>query len=132
MGWLELVACNYRSDYDLKQHAEASKTDFTVDDEGKKVLPHIFELSMGIGRSLYALLDDAYRVEETRTYLALEAQGGPVQLAVFPLMSKDGLPEKAREIYDGAEVRLRRDVRRGRVDRAGGTHVRTRPASRSA
>jgi glycyl-tRNA synthetase len=100
VGWLELVACNYRSDYDLKQHAEMSKTDFTVDDEGKKVLPHVFELSMGVGRSLYALLDDAYRVEDTRTYLALRPKVAPIQVAIFPLMSKDGLPEKARAIYD--------------------------------
>jgi glycyl-tRNA synthetase len=100
VGWLELVACNYRSDYDLKQHAETSKTDFTVDDDGKKVLPHVFELSMGIDRSLYALLDDAYRVEDTRTYLALRPKVAPIQVGVFPLMSKDGLPEKARTIYD--------------------------------
>jgi glycyl-tRNA synthetase len=100
VGWLELVACNYRSDYDLKQHAAMSKTDFTVDDDGKKVLPHVFELSMGIDRSLYALLDDAYRVEETRTYLALRPKVAPMQVGVFPLMSKDGLPEKARAIYD--------------------------------
>jgi len=108
VGWLELVACNYRSDYDLKQHAETSKTDFSVEDEGKKVLPHVFELSMGIDRSLYTLLDDAYRVEETRTYLALQPKVAPIQSGVFPLMSKDGLPEKAREIYD--ELRDELDV----------------------
>jgi glycyl-tRNA synthetase len=106
VGWLELVACNYRSDYDLKQHSEMSKTDFTVDDDGKKVLPHIFELSMGVGRSLYALLDESYRVEETRTYLALPPKVAPIQVAIFPLMSKDGLPEKARAIYDGLRFDL--------------------------
>jgi glycyl-tRNA synthetase len=100
VGWLELVACNYRSDYDLKRHAEVSKTDFTVEDEGKKVLPHIFELSMGVDRSLYALLENAYRAEGERTYLALKPVVAPVQVGVFPLMSKDGLPEEARRIYD--------------------------------
>ena len=108
VGWLELVACNYRSDYDLKQHAEASKTDFTVEDDGKKVLPHIFELSMGIGRSLYALLDDAYRVEDARTYLALKPRVAPLQVGIFPLMSKDGHPEKAKGIYE--ELRYEFDV----------------------
>jgi len=106
VGWLELVACNYRSDYDLKQHAEMSKADFRVDDDAEKVLPHIFELSMGIGRSLYALLDDAYRVDETRTYLALQPRVAPIQVAVFPLMTKDGLPEKAREIYEALRYDL--------------------------
>jgi glycyl-tRNA synthetase len=108
VGWLELVACNYRSDYDLKQHAEMSKTDFTVEDDGKKVLPHVFELSMGIDRSLYALLDDAYRVDETRTYLSLNPRVAPIQAGIFPLMSKEGLPEKARVIYD--ELRDELDV----------------------
>jgi glycyl-tRNA synthetase len=107
VGWLELVACNYRSDYDLKQHSQASGSDFTVEDEGgKKVLPHVFELSMGIGRSLYAIMEASFRVEATRTYLAIPPIVAPVQAAVFPLVSKDGLPEKAREIYDS----LRYDV----------------------
>ncbi len=39
VGWLELVACNYRSDYDLRRHAEVSKSDFTVDDEGDEGPP---------------------------------------------------------------------------------------------
>jgi len=100
IGWLELVACNYRSDYDLRRHAEVSKTDFTVDDEGKKILPHIFELSMGVDRSLYALLENAYRSEGERTFLALKPSVAPVQVGVFPLMSKEGLPEEARKVYD--------------------------------
>src|SRR5918996_1016967 len=49
-GWLELVACNYRSDYDLHGHASTSKQNLEVIDpsDQKKVLPHVFELSMGI------------------------------------------------------------------------------------
>ena len=50
IGWLELVACNYRSDYDLKGHSTTSKQNLEVIDpsDQTKVLPHIFELSMGI------------------------------------------------------------------------------------
>jgi len=99
VGWLELVACNYRSDYDLKRHSEVSGTDYTIDQDGKKVLPHIFELSMGVDRSLYVLLEKAYRVEEGRTYLSLPPQLAPVQAGVFPLVSKDGLPEEATKLY---------------------------------
>src|SRR5271157_3903865 len=40
IGWVELVACNYRSDYDLGRHSKQSGTDFRVDDNGEKVLPH--------------------------------------------------------------------------------------------
>ncbi|HUH99645.1 MAG TPA: His/Gly/Thr/Pro-type tRNA ligase C-terminal domain-containing protein, partial [Nitrososphaerales archaeon] len=100
LGWLELVACNYRSDYDLTRHAEVSKTDFSVEDEGKKVIPHIFELSMGVDRSLYALLENAYRTEGDRTFLSLKPEVAPLQVGVFPLMSKDGLPAEARKVYD--------------------------------
>ncbi len=100
VGWLELVACNYRSDYDLKRHAEVSGTDFRVDDNGKKVLPHVFELSMGIDRSLYTLLENAFRQEEGRTYLALKPFLAPIQVSVFPLITKDGLAEEAGRIYE--------------------------------
>jgi len=99
VGWLELVACNYRSDYDLKRHSEVSGTDYTIDVNGKKVLPHIFELSMGVDRSIYVLLEKAYRTEGERTYLSLPPRLAPVQAGVFPLVSKDGLPEEAERLY---------------------------------
>ncbi len=104
-GWLELVACNYRSDYDLKRHSEVSGTDYTVEDNGKKVLPHIFELSMGVDRSLYAILEKAYRSEKDtkggeRIYLSLRPDVAPIKAGVFPLVSKDGLPEEAERLYD--------------------------------
>lgn len=99
VGWLELVACNYRSDYDLKRHSEVSGSDFTIDEGGKKVTPHVFELSMGVDRSLYALLENCYKVEEGRTYLSLRPAVAPIQVGIFPLVSKDGLPEAATEIY---------------------------------
>jgi glycyl-tRNA synthetase len=105
VGWLELVACNYRSDYDLKRHAEVSGTDYTVEDNGKKVLPHVFELSMGVDRSLYVILEKAYRSEKDakgadRVYLSLRPYLAPVQAGIFPLVSKDGLAEEAERLYD--------------------------------
>jgi len=105
VGWLELVACNYRSDYDLKRHSEVSGTDYTVEENGKKVLPHIFELSMGIDRSIYVILEKAYRSEkdargEERVYLSLRPSIAPIQAGVFPLVSKDGLPEEAARLYE--------------------------------
>ena len=62
IGWLELVACNYRSDYDLKGHSTVSKHNLEVIDpsDQTKILPHIFELSMGIDRSIYAILEHSY------------------------------------------------------------------------
>lgn len=99
VGWLELVACNYRNDYDLRRHAKVSGTEFTVDDEGAKVLPHVFELSMGIDRSLYALLETSMRTDGERRYLALKPFLAPVHVGVFPLVNRDGLPEVATKVY---------------------------------
>lgn len=103
VGWLELVACNYRSDYDLKRHADVSKQNLHVIDpsDNTKVLPHIFELSMGIDRSIYSILEHAYfeDSEAKRVVLKLVPQIAPILLGVFPLVTKDGLREKAQEIF---------------------------------
>jgi glycyl-tRNA synthetase len=109
-GWLELVACNYRSDYDLKGHATTSKQKLEVVDpaDQQKVLPHVFELSMGIDRSLYTILEHSYYEEqvkdETRAVLKLKPYLAPVLVGVLPLMTKDGLGEKARRIH--SELKL--------------------------
>ena len=98
LGWVEHVACNYRGDYDLGGHARVSGSNFTVDDDGEKVLPHVFELSMGIDRSVFTVMDLSLKGEGERRVLSLKPYLAPVQAAVFPLVNKDGLQEKAREI----------------------------------
>ena len=101
LGWVELVACNYRSDYDLGRHSRQSGTDFRVDDNGEKVLPHVFELSMGVDRSVYAILESSMRVEGDRRSLALKPYLAPMKAGVFPLVNKDGIPEAAQKVYSG-------------------------------
>ena len=71
IGWLELVACNYRSDYDLSSHANKSKEKFQVMDNDEKVLPHVFEISMGIDRSLYCILEHSYRDDKENERVVL-------------------------------------------------------------
>ena len=101
IGWLELVACNYRSDYDLKNHANTSKEKFEVMDDEIKVLPHIFEISMGIDRSLYTMIEHRLREdkENDRVVLSLEPYLAPIHVGVLSLVKKDGLAEKTDEIY---------------------------------
>jgi len=101
IGWLELVACNYRSDYDLSSHAKKSKEKFEVMDGDEKVLPHVFELSMGIDRSLYTILEHSLREdkENERTVLSLKPYLAPIHVGVLSLVKKDGLAEKTDEIY---------------------------------
>jgi len=101
-GWLELVACNYRSDYDLGGHAKKSKEKFEVMDDDEKVLPHVFEISMGIDRSLYSILEHCLQEDITndRILLSLKPYLAPIQIGVLSLVKKDGLKEKTDEIYE--------------------------------
>ena len=101
IGWLELVACNYRSDYDLSSHAKKSKEKFEVMDNEEKVLPHVFEISMGIDRSLYTIIEHSLKddKENERIVLSLKPYLSPVHVGILSLVKKDGLKEKTDEIY---------------------------------
>jgi glycyl-tRNA synthetase len=110
IGWLELVACNYRSDYDLSSHAKKSKEKFEVMDNDEKVLPHVFEISIGIDRSLYTILEHSlYEDKENeRTVLSLKPYLAPIHIGVLSLIKKDGLKEKTDEIY--LQIKRKYDV----------------------
>ena len=67
--------------------------------------PYVIETSIGVDRMFLSIMCHAYEEEklengETRTVLKLPAALAPVKCAVMPLVKKDGLPEKAREIID--------------------------------
>ena len=96
LGWIELVACNYRTDYDLSNHARVSKKDLSVMDNEEKIVPHVVELSLGVDRSLFCLLDNYFIHEPNRDVLRLPPNISPYLVAVFPLISKTEFEEKAR------------------------------------
>lgn len=100
-GWLELVACNYRTDHDLGGHAKHSGARFEVLDVDTKVLPHVFEISMGIDRSLYTILEHSLRedAEHDRVLLSIRPYLAPVQVGVLSLVKKDGLRERTNTIH---------------------------------
>lgn len=101
IGWLELVACNYRSDYDLGSHSKKSNEKFEVIDDDEKVLPHVFEISMGIDRSLYTILEHSLRddKENERIVLSVKPYLAPIHVGILSLVKKDGLKEKTDEIF---------------------------------
>ncbi|MHB8567460.1 MAG: glycine--tRNA ligase [Nitrososphaerales archaeon] len=100
-GWLELVACNYRTDYDLSGHAKMSKKDLSVmQQDNSKVLPHVIELSLGVDRSIFALIDSYFYHEAERDVLRLQPNISPYLAAVFPLMSKPEFEAKALRIFE--------------------------------
>jgi glycyl-tRNA synthetase len=100
LGWVELVACNYRADYDLTSHARGSGVDLSVLEDGRKLTPHVFELSLGVDRSIYTILELSYVQEAERTVLRLPRKIAPIEVAILPLVSKEGLPEKAALIHE--------------------------------
>jgi glycyl-tRNA synthetase len=106
-GFGEVAGIHYRTDHDLKGHQEISGHSQVVDVEGKKVLPHVLELSFGVDRNVYALLELAYTEEkvrgEERTVLKFPRVVSPFDAGIFPLVKKDRLPKKAKEVQEALE-----------------------------
>ncbi|MGD0028346.1 MAG: glycine--tRNA ligase [Candidatus Bathyarchaeia archaeon] len=69
-------------------------------ERGKSFIPHVVEPSFGLDRLLYVALEYAYRLKDNRVLLSFPRDIAPVQLGVYPLVSKDGLPEKAIKLHE--------------------------------
>lgn len=96
----ELWGLAYRTDFDLTNHG----LDYFDEEEGKRFVPHVIEPSLGVDRTVLAVLLSAYTEDElggeTRTYLKLNKNIAPVRAAVFPLLkNKPELVSKAREVF---------------------------------
>jgi len=117
-GWGEIEGIHNRTDYDLSRHAQFSGKGLQYfDDETKeKFIPYIIETSAGASRSLMAFLIDAYAEEEAptaeggtevRAVLKLHPRLAPIKAAIFPLVNRDGMPERARNIEQHLRPHLR-------------------------
>ena len=106
IGWSELEGIANRGDFDLKQHAQFSgeKLDYVDTATGERYVPHVVEPAAGADRSMLAFMVDAYDEEDIegrqRTVLRLHPRLSPVKVAVLPLVSRDGMPERARTLYE--------------------------------
>ena len=107
MGFKELEGSHSRTDFDLAAHEEHSgkKLRFYDPEKEESYVPYVVETSIGLDRMFLAVLSNALRVEtledgSERTVMRIPAALAPVKLAVLPLIKKDGLPEKAREIMN--------------------------------
>jgi len=104
-GWSELEGIACRGCFDLSQHATHSGKQLLWRDQtsGESFVPHVIEPALGTDRAVLTFLLDAYREEEVdgnpRTVLRFHPRIAPIKIAVFPLLRKDGHPEKATEIY---------------------------------
>src|SRR4051795_3213581 len=106
IGWSELEGIANRGDFDLTQHAEHSgeKLEYFDTASGQRYIPHVIEPAAGVGRTVLAVLCDAYDEEEVageqRTVLKLHPRLAPIKVAVLPLVRKDGQPELAHEAFE--------------------------------
>lgn len=104
-SWTEVGGVHYRTDHDLKGHQNISKVKMEIFDESTKerFIPHVLELSFGVGRNVYTLLDQNYKDDKERgnLLLSLPPVFSPYSVAVFPLMGKDPLTPVAEKIYEG-------------------------------
>jgi glycyl-tRNA synthetase len=112
IGWSELEGVANRGSFDLTQHAQFSrqKLEWKDPQTGQGYIPHVIEPAAGLGRTMLALLCEAYDTDEIggeqRTVLRLHPSMAPIKVAVLPLLRKDGHPEKAREIYEALRRRV--------------------------
>ena len=103
--WIEVGGVHYRTDHDLSGHSRVSKQDLSVqvqtdaNSPAKKVLPHVLELSFGVDRNVYSLMHIFYEEEkEGRTLIKFPRLLAPYDCTIFPLVNKDGLDKKTKEI----------------------------------
>ncbi len=104
-GVSELEGIAHRGNYDLTQHQTHSGKDLSFFDEERKerYLPHVIEPSAGADRGTLAFLCEAYHEDEmggeSRVVMKFHPRLAPIKAAIFPLVKKDGMPEKAEAIY---------------------------------
>lgn len=113
LGFDEVGGLAYRTDFDLKNHQEASgkNMEYRPKDGSSPFIPHVIEPTFGVDRSVLAVLCNAYTEDEVegekRIFLKLPAKLAPVKVAVFPLLkNKPELVAKAKEVHK----QLRKEV----------------------
>ena len=106
-GFKELEGIHSRTDFDLKQHEEFSgkKLQYFDPELGENYVPYVVETSIGLDRMFLAILSNSLQTEKledgsTRTVMNIPAFLAPYKVAVLPLLKKDGLPEKARQVMN--------------------------------
>jgi glycyl-tRNA synthetase len=99
-GWKEFGGLHYRGDYDLTGHQKGSKQKMeALRENGERFIPHVLELSFGVDRNVWGVMDLFFK-EGEREYFAFPRKVAPFDVAVFPLVKKKGLPEKASEVFE--------------------------------
>jgi glycyl-tRNA synthetase len=104
-GFKELEGIHSRTDFDLSQHQQYSgkKMQYFDPETNESYIPYVIETSIGLDRMFLAILSYAYQNEKLddgseRIVMRIPYILAPIKVAVLPLVKRDGMPEKAREI----------------------------------
>jgi len=110
-GTSELEGIANRTDFDLKQHSKYSGKDLQYFDDQtrEKFIPYVIEPAAGVDRAAFAFLCEGYREEpvkgDKRVVLGFRPRIAPIKAAILPLVSRDGMPERAKNIFDRTRKR---------------------------
>ena len=106
-GFKELEGIHSRTDFDLGSHEKFSgkKLQYFDPEQNKNYVPYVVETSIGLDRMFLAVFSHSLQEEKledgsSRTVLKLPAVLAPTQVAILPLVKKDGLPDLARTIQE--------------------------------
>jgi glycyl-tRNA synthetase len=106
-GFKEVEGIHSRTDFDLSSHEKFSGKNIKYFDPelNQSYVPYVIETSIGVDRTFLSIMAASYNEEtleggETRVVLNLPPVLAPVKACIMPLVKKDGLPEKAREIMN--------------------------------
>jgi glycyl-tRNA synthetase len=98
-GFKEVGGLHYRSDYDLTQHTNGSQQDHSVTVGERKFMPNVLELSFGVDRNVWMLVDVFYKKEGDRSVLQIKPFLAPYKAAVFALQKDDEIGEIVDKVY---------------------------------
>ncbi len=99
-GFREVGGLHYRGDYDLSSHSRGSSRKFTVKSENREFIPHVLELSFGVDRNLWAIIDVFYSDANKRQLLSLKPYLAPYSAAVFPLQNDEKIHTETAQIVE--------------------------------
>ncbi len=97
-GFKEVAGVHYRTDHDLLGHSKISGKSLEVFYENKKILPHVLELSFGVDRNIWMLLDIFYTIGKEGSMFSFPPKLSPIKAAVFPIVKGPKFEKIAEEV----------------------------------
>ncbi len=98
-GFKEVGGLHYRGDYDLTQHTKGSQQDHSVTIAERKFMPNVLELSFGVDRNVWMLIDVFYKKDGDRSVLKIRPFLAPYKAAIFSLQKEPEIDKMVETVY---------------------------------